>query len=77
MLHLAKDEFEDCVALLEQGISLCETESINKDMRRVIERVRAVMPAKPPGATQPAKQNKQQHVTLARSGQTPDDKENT
>jgi len=74
MLHLAKDEFEDCVALLEQGISLCDTASINKDMRRVIEKVRAVVPAKPLATTQPATQNKQQLVMLARYGQTRDDK---
>ena len=68
MLHLAKDEFEDCVALLELGISLCDTESINKDMRRVIEKVRAVVPAKPPA------QKESQHVMLSRYAQAPDDK---
>jgi tetratricopeptide (TPR) repeat protein len=80
MLHLAKDEFEDCVALLERGISLCNVKSINKDIRRVIDKVRAVVPAKPPApapapaATQPLTQNNPQHVMLARYGQTRDDK---
>jgi hypothetical protein len=72
MLHLAKDEFEDCIATLEQGISLCDTESINKDMRRVIEKVRSVVAAKPPGPTSPSVPEDLRHILLGRYGQTPD-----
>jgi len=60
------------MALLELGISLCDTESTNKDMRRVIEKVRAVVLAKPPVGKSGA-QNNARHV-MARYGQTPDDK---
>ncbi len=74
MLHLAKDEFEDCVAKLEQAISLCSVASINKDMRRVIEKVRAVVPAKPPEVRESGARNNPQHVLLARYDQTTGDK---
>ena len=69
MLHLAKDEFADCIALLEQGIALCGVESINKDMRRVIEKVKAVVSANPPSADKPDAHNPQ-HVLLSRYDQT-------
>ena len=73
MLHLPTDEFEDCVAMLEQGIPLCDIESINNDMRRVIEKVRAIVAAKPTGPTSPsAPEETQQQVLLERYGQTPD-----
>lgn len=72
MLHLANDAFEDCVALLEQGISLCESESINKDMRRVIEKVRAVIPAKRPEEGESRAQDNARHVMLARYEQSLD-----
>jgi Flp pilus assembly protein TadD len=72
MLHLANDEFEECVALLNQGISLCDSESINKDMRRVIEHVRAVIPAKPAEGGESRAQDNAQHVMLARYEQSLD-----
>jgi tetratricopeptide (TPR) repeat protein len=72
MLHLAKDEFEDCIALLEEGISLCGSESINNDMRRVIERVRAVIPAKPQREAEARGQHDARHVMLARYEQSRD-----
>lgn len=72
MLHLANDEFEDCVALLEQGIALCDTESINKDMRRVIEKVRAAVPARRPEDGGSRDRNDARHVMLARYEQTLD-----
>ena len=71
MLHLAKDQFEDCVAALEQGISLCGIESINKDMRRVIQKVKKVAPAKSPGPAQPSPEANPLHVLLARYGPAP------
>jgi hypothetical protein len=73
MLHLAKDEFEDCVATLEQAISLCSVASINNDMRRVIDKVRAVVPAKPPGVLESGASNPR-HVLLTRYDQTTGDK---
>jgi Tfp pilus assembly protein PilF len=74
MLHLAKDEFEDCIALLEQGIALCDTESINKDMRRVIEKVRAIVPARAPETLRSGTHDNPPHVMLQRYGHTPKDK---
>jgi len=74
MLHLARDEFEDCVTMLEQGISLCSLASINKDMRLVIEKVRAVVPAKPPEVHKSGERNDPRHVMLARYDKTTDDK---
>lgn len=50
MLHLAKDEFDDCLTLLNKGIALCNIESVNNDMRRVITKVQAVVRAKPASA---------------------------
>lgn len=73
MLHLANDEFEDCVELLEQGISLCDTESINNDMRRVIAKIRERVPANPAGTLPQESRNEPQHVMLARYRQFLDD----
>jgi Flp pilus assembly protein TadD len=72
MLHLVNDEFEDCVALLEQGIALCDTESINKDMRRVIENVRTAIPARRPEDRGSRDRTDARHVMLARYEQTLD-----
>ena len=74
MLHLARDEFQDCVALLEQGISLCNTASINKDMQRVSDKVRAVVRANAQAAVKVPAQNNSPHVLLSRYGQARDDK---
>lgn len=70
MLHLVSDEFEDCVALLEQGIALCESPSINKDMQRVVEKVRPLLAATPPGVAESPAPNREQHVMLARYEQS-------
>ena len=74
MLHLAKDEFEDCVAMLERGISLCGVASINKDMQRVIEQVNLAVSARPPATDKPGARTNPQHVLLTRYGQTNGDK---
>lgn len=74
MLHLARDEFESCIALLEQGISLCTVESINKDMQRVIDKVRSVAPATKAAAnTDQLSQDTAQHVMLKRYDKALDD----
>ena len=71
MLALAKDEFGDCVAMLEQGIALCGVESINNDMRRVIAKVKALVLAKSAAAEQSNAQSDPHHVLLGRYEQSP------
>lgn len=42
LLHLARDEFDDCVALLEKGITLNKANAaLNNDMKRMIDEVKA------------------------------------
>ena len=79
MLHLARDEFDDCVAMLERGTALCDTASVNKDMQSVIDKVRAVVKPRQSAsaaasASQSLAQYETQHVMLARYKKpSPDD----
>ena len=42
LLHLARDEFDECVTMLEKGISLnTANEALNNDMRRILGDVNA------------------------------------
>ena len=42
MLHLAEDQFDECISDLQQGISLNEAhEHLNRDMQGIIERAEA------------------------------------
>jgi len=41
MLHIANWEFDQCVATIERGIARCDTPSLNKDMRLVIDKAKA------------------------------------
>lgn len=49
MLHLVRDEFEECIATLEKGISLNTfNEALNNDMRRVVNDARSARDGKTP-----------------------------
>ncbi len=46
MLHLARDEFDDCIKALEKGIKVNQQNiPLNNDMRRVIDEVKSKLSA--------------------------------
>jgi tetratricopeptide (TPR) repeat protein len=67
LLHLARDEFDQCVTLIEKGIPLNRSnEALNNDMRRVIQEVKSRSSATPPtGGTEAKAKTGASHVLLS------------
>ena len=41
LVHLGRDEYEACAAEIRRGLALCAEESLNEEMRRLLEQVEA------------------------------------
>lgn len=76
LIHLGNGEFRECIDELQRGIELCGNDTLNNDMRRVIQEAQAALAAqgseaqaasKPTGRAAAGKlqQNSSQHVLLA------------
>ena len=80
MLHLVRDEFDECISCLEKGISLnTDNAPLNKDMQRVIDNVRTAQAQIQAPEIKPAETKKQasSHILLsAYESEKDDDKSN-
>jgi tetratricopeptide (TPR) repeat protein len=76
LTHLGNDEFKECIEELQRGIAVCGNDTLNNDMRRVIQEAQTALAAQgseaqaavtPTGRAAASKlqHNNSQHVLLA------------